>query len=177
MIRDLPSRVNRRAILIVVGATFLIAVAAALLLVIRDRQAENDRPPSRFVTVKAKEANVRAGPGKRYPIRWVYVEPGIPVEILAEYDNWRQIRDWDGQEGWIHVAMLSRKRNVIVTGGKRTLHRKPDAQSSAVVILNPGIIAGLEDCNKDWCRVDVRNNRGWLRRGEFWGVDPDEIID
>ena len=168
---------NRRTLVIAAAAAVVLAVAATLFYAARDRQADGDRPPSRFVTVKADKANVRAGPGKRYPVRWVFVQPGIPVEILAEYENWRQIRDWEGQEGWIHAAMLSRKRSVIVTGEKRTLYRRADAASPPVVTLKPGIVAEIEDCNEEWCRVEVRNNRGWLRRGEFWGIEPGEVIE
>ncbi len=166
-----------RAIVLVTATAVVLAVAGTLFYAARSRQADDDRPPSRYVTVKPDKANVRAGPGKRYPVRWVFVQPGIPVEILAEYENWRQIRDWEGQEGWIHAAMLSRKRNVIVTGEKRTLYRRADAASPPVVLLEPGIIAEIEDCNEEWCRVEVRNNRGWLRRGEFWGIEPGEVIE
>lgn len=168
---------NRRTLAIGAIAAIVLAVGIALFYAARSRQADDDRPPSRFVTVKADKANVRAGPGKRYPVRWVFVQPGIPVEILAEYENWRQIRDWEGQEGWIHAAMLSRKRSVIVTGEKRTLYRRADAASPPVVTLKPGIVAEIEDCNEEWCRVEVRNNRGWLRRGEFWGIEPGEVIE
>ena len=167
---------NRRTLVIVAAAAIVLAVAVVLFYTARSQRADDDGPPSRFVTVKADKANVRAGPGKRYPVRWVFVQPGIPVEILAEYENWRQIRDWEGQEGWIHAAMLSHKRNVIVIGEKRTLYRRADATSPPVAILEPGIIAEIEDCNAEWCRVEVRNNRGWLRHGEFWGIDPGEVI-
>jgi len=168
---------NRRTVVLATVAAVVLVAGVALIYAARSRQADDGRPPSRFVTVKADKANVRAGPGKNYPVRWVFVQPGIPVEILAKYENWRQIRDWEGQEGWIHAAMLSRKRNVIVTGGKRTLYRRADASSPPVVILKPGITAEIEDCNEEWCRVEVRNNRGWLRRGEFWGIEPGEIIE
>jgi SH3-like domain-containing protein len=168
---------NRRTLAIAAAAAVVLAVAATLFYAARSRQADDDKPPSRFVTVKADKANVRAGPGKRYPVRWVFVQPGIPVEILAEYENWRQIRDWEGQEGWMHAAMLSRKRSVIVTGEKRTLYRRADAASPPVVTLEPGIVADIEDCNVEWCRLEIRNNRGWLRRGEFWGIEPGEVIE
>jgi SH3-like domain-containing protein len=139
-------------------------------------QAE-ERPVPRFVSLKADEVNVRVGPGKQYPLKWTYVVSGVPVLIIAEWDNWRKIRDWEGQEGWVHSALLSAKRTVIVTGEKRTLYRRADAASPPVVRLRPGIIADIEDCNEGWCRVEVRNYRGWLKRGDFWGVDPAEIIE
>lgn len=134
-------------------------------------------PVPRFASIKADEANVRVGPGTQYPLKWTYVVPGVPVEIIAEWDNWRKIRDWEGQEGWVHTAMLSPKRTIIVTGEKRTLYRRADAASPPVVRLRPGIIADVEDCIKGWCRIEVRNYRGWLKRSDFWGVGPDETLD
>jgi SH3-like domain-containing protein len=168
---------NSRILVIAAAVVIVIAVAVTMLYAARGPRADDERPPSRFVTVKAGKANVRAGPGKRYPVRWVFVQSGIPVEIMAEYESWRQIRDWEGQEGWIHAAMLSQKRNIIVTGEKRTLYRRADATSPPVALLEPGIIAEIEDCNEEWCRVEVRNNRGWLRRGEFWGIEPGEVVE
>ena len=177
MIRNIRLYMNPRILIIAAIGAVVLAAGLLLFIAARDRQADNDRPPSRFVTIKPDEANVRSGPGMRYPVRWIFVQPGIPVEVLAEYENWRQIRDWEGQEGWIHAAMLSRKRSIIVTGEKRTLYRRADADAPPVVTLKPGIVAQIENCNKEWCRIEVRNNRGWLRRGEFWGIEPGEIIE
>lgn len=141
------------------------------------QSSDGARSVPRFVSVRASEANVRTGPGERYPVNWKYVQPGVPVEIIAEWDVWRKIRDWEGQEGWIHSALLTIKRRVIVTGDTRTLYRRADAASPPVVLLKPGIVAEVEDCEPAWCRVEVRNYRGWLRREDIWGVYPDEIIE
>jgi len=156
-------------------ASLMLSLACAVFTVLPALAGE--RPVPRFVSLKADEVNVRVGPGKQYPLKWTYVVSGVPVLIIAEWDNWRKIRDWEGQEGWVHSALLSAKRTVIVTGEKRTLYRRADAKSPPVVRLRPGIVAEVEDCNEGWCRVEVRNYRGWLRRGDFWGVYPDEIIE
>lgn len=153
----------------------ILSIFAALLILAPARAGERSVP--RFVSIKADEANVRVGPGRRYPVKWTYVMSGVPVEIIAEWENWRKIRDWEGQEGWVHSAMLTSKRTVIVTGEKRILYRRADETSPPVVRLQPGIIAEVEDCNEGWCRIEVRNYRGWLKRGGFWGVYPEEIID
>lgn len=153
----------------------MLSLACAMLLSLSSIAGERVVP--RFVSLKADEVNVRVGPGKQYPLKWTYVVSGVPVEVIAEWDNWRKIRDWEGQEGWVHSALLSAKRTVIVTGEKRTLYRRADTKSPPVVRLRPGIIAEVEDCNDGWCRVEVRNYRGWLKRGDFWGVYPGEIIE
>ena len=135
------------------------------------------RPVPRFVSLKAGEVNARAGPGKRYPVKWKYVRPGLPVEIIAEYETWRKIRDWEGQESWVHRAMLTGTRRLIVTGEIRTLRRRAEADAPAVVRLKPGMIAEIEDCGNGWCRVEVRDYRGWLKYSDVWGVYPGEVVD
>ena len=77
----------------------------------------------RFVSLRADEVNVRAGPGVRYPVKWVFVRKLMPVEVIAEFDTWRKIRDWEGAEGWVHRAMLSGRRSIVVTGKVATLRR------------------------------------------------------
>ena len=73
-------------------------------------------PVPRFVSLGADRVNVRFGPGKQYPINWVFARKDLPVEIVAEFDTWRKIRDFDGEEGWIHSSLLSSRRTIMVTG-------------------------------------------------------------
>ena len=72
-------------------------------------------PLPRFVTVKAKAATVRVGPGYQYDVAWQYQVGGVPVEIIQEFDVWRKIRDVDGSIGWVHQSMLSGTRAGYVT--------------------------------------------------------------
>lgn len=150
-------------------------LAAILLLTIAAGvAAQTGLPLPRFVSLRADEVNMRAGPGVRYPIEWTYLRAGLPVEITAEFDTWRKIRDWEGTEGWVHQSLLSGKRTVLVTGGRRTLRREPGESAPAVAHLESGVIGALERCRDVWCLVTVRGFEGWLRMGEFWGVYADE---
>ncbi len=131
----------------------------------------------RFVSMKHGEINVRVGPGARYQIAWVFKRKEMPVEVIREFDTWRQIRDWEGTEGWVSETALAGRRTVIIKGEVRTLRHDPDKSSSAVAQLEPGVIAALMECPTspmDWCRIDVNGVRGWLARSEFWGVYPTE---
>ena len=71
-------------------------------------------PIPRFATLKSDEVNVRTGPGSRYPIDWVFKRKGMPVEIVAEYENFRKIRDWQGASGWVYQGLLTGKRSFII---------------------------------------------------------------
>ena len=136
-------------------------------------------PLPRFVTFRASEVNMRAGPGVQYPVEWVYRRQNLPVEVIAEYRTWRKVRDWQGSQGWVHQSMLASRRAVIVTGGVRTLREKPDAKSNPVAELEAGVIATLLDCPQGvgWCRVEVDGFEGWLRRVDFWGTLKDEVTE
>jgi SH3-like domain-containing protein len=135
-------------------------------------------PLPRFVHLRAGKVNLRAGPGVQYPVEWVYGRIRLPVEIIAEYNTWRKVRDWQGTQGWIHQSMLGGDRTLIVTGAIRSLRRDADTGSPALARLEPGVIGRLIDCPAvgGWCRVQVAAFEGWLRRVEFWGVQPGETV-
>src|SRR5690348_13460971 len=131
----------------------------------------------RFVTLRAAEVNLRAGPGEQFPIQWVYRRKGLPVEVIGKSDVWRKVRDWQGTEGWVHERMLTTSRGVIVrAGATRALHSGPDPASDVVARAEPGVVAKLLECRGAWCRVETADIKGWLGRNEIWGVDPDEDV-
>ena len=133
-------------------------------------------PVPRFVTLGTDEVNVRKGPGTRYPISIVIKKDGLPVEITKEFDVWRQIRDIDGDGGWVHKQMLSGRRAVVVQGHTTALHEDADETSRAVVKLEPGVIATLHSCKGSWCKVKAQTYSGWIKKADIWGVYPDEMF-
>ncbi|MBB6254925.1 SH3 domain-containing protein [Nitrospirillum iridis] len=142
-----------------------------------DAVVRSGLPVPRFVTLRSNEVNVRTGPGVRYPVEWVFVKAGMPVEITAEFDTWRRIRDVEGTQGWVHQSTLSGRRGVVVTGQQtRTLRRDAASVAEAVAQLDPGVIAKLRKCKGPWCQVDVGGFRGWLQRDEVWGVYAKEDV-
>lgn len=149
-----------------------------LLSAVAEARSSSGLPLPRFVTLRAAEVNLRSGPGVRYPVEWVYRQRNLPVEIIAEFDNWRKIRDWQGTQGWVHQSMLSGKRAVIVRGDLRTLRRQPDTGAKAQARLEEGVIAELLECPEGitWCRVEAGGHTGWLRKAEFWGVYARETM-
>ena len=125
---------------------------------------------ARFASIRAAEVNVRTGPGVRYPVEWVFVYRNMPVEIIAEFDTWRKVRDWDGTVGWVHRSMLSGHRSAIVTGGQQALRRFAEAKSSTVARVDERVVGKLITCRKTWCRLEIAGKRGWMKRTHLWGV-------
>ena len=135
-------------------------------------------PLPRFVSLSSDEVNLRTGPNTKYPIKWILVKEGMPVEIIRQFDDWREIRDMSGDVGWVHKNLLSGMRMVVVTGRDVVvLYKKPDTETRPVVKLEPGVQAQILKCSKTWCRISVAGYKGWLQRQQVWGVYPQEIIE
>ncbi|MEJ0017977.1 MAG: SH3 domain-containing protein [Acetobacteraceae bacterium] len=135
-------------------------------------------PLPRFAALRSDEVNLRAGPGTRYPIQWIYKRRELPVQILREFEVWRLVQDPDGIKGWVHQATLTGRRSFVVTGGDATLRRSADDGASAVAVLKAGVIGHIRSCpaNADWCQVQAGDYRGYLRRGQIWGTLPGEVV-
>ncbi len=135
-------------------------------------------PLPRFVALRADEVYMRIGPGKRYPIEWVYRRRDLPVEIEREFEEWRLVRDQENTKGWVHQATLAPRRTGIVIGGEQVLRSDAKDDAAPVARLKPGVIVRLRTCEaaSDWCQTQVQDYRGWMKRSEIWGTLPGEGI-
>ena len=134
-------------------------------------------PIPRFVSMKADEGNVRRGPSLSHRIDWVFRHRGMPLEVIGEFGHWRRVRDSEGAGGWMHYTLLSGVRTVIVQKDMTALLSKPLPNSDARAQAEAGVIARLEKCTLDWCRIKADRTRGWVLKSTLWGVRQDEIRD
>ena len=166
-----------RALALAIFATSSVATAAQPQAV----GTASGLPIPRFVSVKADKVNVHIGPAKNYEVKWVYQRAGLPVEITAEFENWRRIRDSDGTEGWVYHSLLSGRRTGVVIAKSKddlvTLHDKADAKSAVTVQLQPGVLATVKHCGGKWCRVSGREFEGYIPQERLWGVYPGEKVE
>ena len=129
-----------------------------------------------FASLHSDKVNLRAGPGDRYPIEWIYIRKDWPVEVIAKFDHWQRVSDWEGTEGWIHEKMVTGRRDVIITGGVRALRQAPDLGAGLVARAEPGVVARLDECRGEWCRIEAGEVIGWVQRSDIWGVYPNETV-
>jgi SH3-like domain-containing protein len=165
-----------------------VAAAVAAVPIARSAQAASDQsegsglPLPRFASLKSDHVNVRGGPTKDHDVAWVYTRPALPVEITAEYENWRRIRDRDGTEGWVYHTLLSGKRTAYVAKPKTQpdfvpLHESADRISPLRAMLEPGVLGNVQRCNGQWCRFMGTGFDGWIEQDRLWGVYPNEKIE
>ena len=138
-------------------------------------------PVPRYVSLKSDHVNVRAGPTKDNDVAWVYTRSGLPVEITAEFENWRRVRDSEGAEGWVYHALLSGRRTAVVTMKSKDdlapLHESADPISVVTARLQAGVVAQVRKCTSNWCHVVGNGFDGWIEQQRLWGVYSDEKVD
>jgi len=143
--------------------------------------ATSGLPVPRYVSLKSDHVNVRAGPTKDNDVAWVYTRAGLPVEITAEFENWRRVRDSEGAEGWVYHSMLSGRRTAVVTMKSKDalapIYDRADSESGIAAKLQAGVVAQVKKCSNGWCRVTGNGFDGWIEQQRLWGVYADERVD
>lgn len=164
-------------------AAWLLAVSGCAAFAANDIPAgsASGLPVPRFVSLKSDRVNVRSGPNKDQEVRWVYTRAGMPVEVTAEFENWRRIRDWEGAEGWVYHSLLSGRRSAVVVPSLKDdlvpLYEKSDIESGVVAKLQSGVLGQLKTCNGAWCEFNGKGFSGWIRQERLWGAYPNEKVD
>ncbi|MCH9808230.1 MAG: hypothetical protein K0U74_10905 [Alphaproteobacteria bacterium] len=140
----------------------------------------------RFASLKASKVNLRKGPGTDYPTAWVFRRAGLPVEIIRDYEAWREVRDAEGTTGWILRTLLSGRRTAQVApwevkDGKarvqEPLRERARQGSEAVALVEAGVIADIMTCDGKWCQVAVGDYKGYVSQTRLWGVYPGEVLE
>ncbi len=178
----------------IVAAIALLGLSAAPALA----QQSSQQPPGgrlgtglpvpRYVSLKTDRVNLREGPSKDHRTAWVFQRAGLPVEIVAEYETWRRIRDSEGTEGWVLHSLLSGRRTALVMPWAKgevpalNLLDRPDDKGGTVAQLQPGVITSVKTCDGAWCRVTIvldgaRDLDGYIRQEKLWGVYPNEKVE
>jgi SH3-like domain-containing protein len=144
-------------------------------------------PVPRYVSLKTDRVNLREGPSKDHRTAWVFQRAGLPVEIVAEFETWRRIRDAEGTEGWVLHSLLSGRRTALVMPWAKgqaepiPLFERAGDRAEVVARLQPGVIANVKQCGGSWCRVIVpqagSDLDGYIRQDRLWGVYPNEKVE
>lgn len=140
----------------------------------------------RFVSLKSDRVNLRQGPGTEYPTAWVFRRAGLPVEVIKEFESWRQVRDAEGTTGWVLGSMLSGRRTAVILPWEAkagqvqqvlaVLRDDDSERAQAVAQVEAGVLASIITCDGKWCRVSVEGFRGYIEQAKLWGAYKDEVI-
>lgn len=167
---------------IAIGFAVAVVSASGAALAAKDTPlTTSGLPVPRYVSLKSDHVNVRAGPTKDNDVAWVYTRSGLPVEITAEFENWRRVRDSEGAEGWVYHSLLSGRRTAVVTMKSKddlaTLYDRPTLESAVAARLQAGVVAQVRNCAAGWCRIIGNGFDGFIEQQRLWGVYADEKVN
>ena len=146
-------------------------------------------PVPRFVSLKSDRVHIRQGPGTDHKVLWVYRRVGLPVEVMQEFEGWRQIRDAEGASGWVIQTLVSGRRTALVlpwelkaaeqkgVGPPQTALLADEKENAKpVAYVEAGVIANIRTCTGKWCYVSVGDFRGYIQLKKLWGVYEGETV-
>jgi len=122
-----------------------------------------------FVSLKKNKVYVRYGPGKNYPIKYIYEKKFLPIKVIDKKDNFRRIIDHKKNSGWIHQIML-RKLNSLIVLEEKIVFKKNSKFSKPLVKLEKGRLVIIKKCLPNWCRIETGNYSGWIETKNVWGI-------
>ena len=122
-----------------------------------------------FLSLKNNEVNVRVGPSKEYPIKFIYKKKYLPLEVLDKSETWRKIKDFENNSGWIHISQLSKKKSAININNNSLLYKKPTIFSKPIAKLEIGRLVLIKKCKEEWCKIASGAFNGWIFKDSLWG--------
>ena len=123
----------------------------------------------KYLSLKNNEVNLRQGPSKEYPIKLIYKKKFLPVEILDSWENWRKIKDFENNNGWIHISLLSGKKTAINNLDYSIIFSSDTIYSKPLAKVEKGRLLFIKKCRKDWCKVASGKYVGWMKKKLLWG--------
>ena len=122
----------------------------------------------KYASIKKEKAYSRHNASFDAPLEWIYQKKNLPILIIRERDNWREIRDIDGYISWMHVSMISNKRTFINREDQNLLKYKNNNIVNAIV--KKGVVGKIINCDEIFCKVKIKNYKGWVEKKYLWGI-------
>lgn len=131
---------------------------------------QTQRQPPYWASIQKPEARMRTGPSTEFPVTWVYKRQNLPVKVVAVHSVWRKVQDPNGDQGWLHVRLLSPQRTAIVIGKDNgALRDLPQANAHISWRVEPGVVGIIDACENGYCRFETNGRYGYIETARIWG--------
>lgn len=153
------------------------AVLVAALIVPAAVSAQSRKEVPYWVSIAAREALMRTGPGTNYPATWRYMRRGLPLRVVQVHKDWRKVEDPEGAQGWIKSILLTDQRTALVVGEVGNLRGSADPDGRIDWRVAPGVVGKIDHCRNGWCELDINGRSGYIEARHLWGVAEDEAVN
>ena len=125
-----------------------------------------------MASIGKDNVNVRSGPSLKANVLFK-IHFGFPVEVQKTKGSWVQIKDWDGQIGWVYRPLINKKvQTAMVLPDKVNIRKGPGLRYRVVSRAEGGEIYKVFAEKGSWVRIGyyLENQPvGWVRNDLVWG--------
>jgi SH3-like domain-containing protein len=112
---------------------------------------------------------MRAGPGTNHAVQWKLAR-GFPLQVVQRRNNWLQVRDFEGDTGWVARSVTSNIRHHIVKGQNVNLRAGPGTNHRVVGRAKYGEVLRTVRRQGRWAEVRMPNGRNaWIAANLVFG--------
>lgn len=155
-----PTRPPRPALL----ARWLLTLALLL-----GAAAQTPALAQTMVSVDRPKVNLRAGPGTQHAAEWTLAQ-GYPLQVLDRRNGWLQVRDFEGDSGWVLARLTGREPHVVVKVSSANIRSAPGTSARRLGQARYGEVLRTLDRRPGWLQVRQADGlTGWVARRLLWG--------
>jgi SH3-like domain-containing protein len=124
---------------------------------------------AQFLSVITDNANVRTGPGTKYPVTMELFD-GYPLKVLKIEGEWYKVEDFEKDTGWIHQSIVKENDTVIVNARKSlNMRAKPSTKAQIVADVERGAVLTRLSSENKWTEVRASTGKtGWIYSPLLW---------
>lgn len=128
-----------------------------------------------MVSIKGEDINMRSGPGTNNSILYT-LGSGMPLEVIKRSDDWMQIRDFEGEVGWVHQNTVSNTPMVIIKANKNStaqinIRSGPGPKNKIIARALYGVVFRKIGEKDQWVEIEHEQGvKGWVDRSLLWGL-------
>ncbi len=127
-----------------------------------------------MLSVNGEKVNLRSGPGKGYKAKWEYGK-GLPLIVISKKGNWVNVKDFEGDSGWIYKKLLKRNPQMVVKANRNqnkkvNIRKKPSLKGKIIGKAYYGVVFSTIEQRSGWVKVKHESGlEGWIKRSLLWG--------
>jgi SH3-like domain-containing protein len=123
---------------------------------------------SERMAVKNDVANIRAKPDTAADTLW-QAEKYYPLLVIEKKQSWYRIKDFEGDGGWIHSALVDETPTVVVKVNRANLRSGPGTQYDLVFDADKGTPFKVLEKKDRWIKVQhADGDIGWVFNSLVW---------
>lgn len=122
-----------------------------------------------FVSIKNEQVNLRAEPSTEAKVLYE-LKIGYPLQVISKDGKWLEVRDFEGDEGWVHESVTSSDPHKILKTEGANIRSKANKDSDSLAVIKYGEVLSVLGKKGSWVHIETADGvNGWVHKNLLWG--------